>query len=120
MKAPYLTVSFMLLALTACQEHKNPLLDFPATDISKWVYEHQTPGILGCSAEWKKAGKMEELSGECKQAATILAADLKKAGFGDVLPKDILLPTIWDNFAGKLKNKMQNTFNPNLTKDIFK
>ncbi len=84
---PFACSLICVFALSACNDHENPLVKLPAKDVASWIYKHKTVDILSCSqSEWSKADKTNTATPLCEKTAAELASSMKGAGFGDVLP----------------------------------
>ena len=109
-----------VFALSACNNHDNPLTKLPAKDVASWIYKHKTADILSCSqSEWSKTKETSPSSQLCEKTAKELASSMKGAGFGDVLPQDVLLGTIWVEFEKQVRVGQANHYSAEKTHKIF-
>lgn len=109
-----------VFALSACNDHENPLVKLPAKDVASWIYKHKTADILSCSqSEWSKANKTNTATPLCEKTAAELASSMKGSGFGDVLPQDVLLGTIWVEFEKQVRVGQANHYSAEKTHHIF-
>ncbi len=109
-----------VFALSACNNYENPLVKLPAKDVASWIYKHKTADIIFCSqSEWSKAGKTNTATPLCEKTAEELASSMKGAGFGDVLPQDVLLGTIWVEFEKQVRVGQANHYSAEKTHKIF-
>ena len=117
---PFACSLICVFALSACNDHENPLVKLPAKDVASWVYKHKTADILSCSqSEWSKADKTNTTTPLCEKTAEELASSMKGAGFGDVLPQDVLLGTIWVEFEKQVRVGQANHYSAEKTHKIF-
>lgn len=117
---PAIALAF-ILALAGCK-HENPLKDTAVSELSSWVYQHRTPEIISCAKEWAAINPSQEKfqsSPTCQPVANKLAASFKDAGFGDVYPEDVLLPTLWTNFNERIRADKANSYDAKKTRGIF-
>lgn len=118
--SPFACSLLCVFALSACNSHDNPLAKFPAKDVASWIYKHKTENILSCSqSEWSKTDKTNTAAPFCKKTAEELASSMKGAGFGDVLPQDVLLGTIWVEFEKQVRVGQANHYSAERTHNIF-
>ena len=109
-----------VFALSACNDHENPLVKLPAKDVASWIYKHKTEDILSCSqSEWSKVDKTNTATPLCEKTAAELASSMKGAGFGDVLPQDVLLGTIWVEFEKQVRVGQANHYSAEKIHKIF-
>lgn len=117
---PFVCSLFCVFALSACNNHENPLVKLPAKDVASWIYKHKTEDIISCSqSEWSKTRKTSTANPLCKKTAEELASSMKGAGFGDVLPQDVLLGTIWGEFEKQVRVGQANHYSAERTHKIF-
>lgn len=117
---PFAYSLFCVFALSACNDHENPLVKLPAKDVASWVYKHKTEDIISCSqSEWSKTRETSTANSLCKKTAEELASSMKGAGFGDVLPQDVLLGTIWVEFEKQVRVGQANHYSAEKTHKIF-
>lgn len=109
-----------VFALSACNDHENPLVKLPAKDVATWIYKHKTSDIISCSqSEWSKSDKTNTATPLCEKTAAELASSMKGAGFGDVLPQDVLLGTIWLEFEKQVRVGQANRYSAEKTHQTF-
>jgi hypothetical protein len=109
-----------VFALSACNGHDNPLAKLPAKDMASWIYKHKTEDILSCSqSEWSKTRETSTANPLCEKTAEELASSMKGEGFGDVLPQDVLLGTIWVEFEKQVRVGQANHYSAEKTHKIF-
>ena len=118
--SPFACSLLCVFALSACNGHDNPLAKLPAKDVASWIYKHKTADILSCSqSEWSKADKTNTATPLCVKTAAELASSMKESGFGDVLPNDVLLGTIWVEFEKQVRVGNANHYSAEKTYNIF-
>lgn len=109
-----------VFALSACNNHENPLLKLPAKGVASWIYKHKTADIISCSqSEWSKTRETSTANPLCEKTEEELASSMKGAGFGDVLPQDVLLGTIWVEFEKQVRVGQANHYSAEKTHNIF-
>lgn len=110
------TLLFVMVAgmgLSACTEGKNPLDKRDSNELAKWIYEKNIPDVRVCGSLWvDQSAAPEQLLERCETTATELANTMTEAGFGNVKPDHVKLPTIWMAFNDRVRASKMNTYDP--------
>ena len=110
------TLLFVMVAgmgLSACTEGKNPLDKRDSKELAEWIYEKNIPALRVCGSLWADQSIAEEEALErCESTAEYLASSMTEAGFGNVKPDHVKLPTIWMAFNDRVRAEKMNSYDP--------
>lgn len=110
------TLLFVMVAgmgLSACTEGKNPLDKRDSKELAEWIYEKDIPALRVCGKLWMDQSIAPEAALErCESTAENLATSMTEAGFGNVKPDHVKLPTIWMAFNDRVRTSKMNSYDP--------
>lgn len=120
-KTTLLFVMVAGLGLTACNDGKNPLEKRDSKELAEWIYQKKTPAIEQCGQLWADQSSATEIALEnCENTAESLATIMTEAGFGNVKPDHVKLPTIWMAFNDRVQASKANQYDADKARDAMR
>ena len=100
-------------SLSGCFERENPLKTLDSGDVSDWLYKNKNPQMIVCAKIWENQSKADSTSlNNCKETRSEIAGLLTGAGFGKILPEDVVFPTVWQKFNQQITRDNRNSYDP--------
>lgn len=100
----------LLLPLTACNEHKNPVAEADPATVQQWLVKLESAEMMRCAAFWQtpENASSDDLK-SCEPEQQRIAIAMNKGGFSndEVRRKDLELKAVWMTYATGLAERAE-------------